>query len=95
MPVARLELEEAVLWYDDQLAGLGDRLLEEVNSAVLLIERFPLAWNRLSKRARSHRLNRFPYSLVYRIPTSGALTVVPFAHQHRKSFYWRARLKAL
>jgi ParE toxin of type II toxin-antitoxin system, parDE len=88
-------LEEAVQWYDAQLAGLGDKLLEEVDSAAVLIERFPMAWHPLSKRARSHRLNRFPYSLIYRISISGDLTVVAFAHQQRKPLYWRDRLNTL
>ena len=95
MPVARVELEEAVQWYDAQLVGLGDKLLEEVDSAVLLIERFPLAWHPLSKRARSHRLNRFPYTLVYKTSIADTLTIVAFAHQQRKPLYWRNRIKTL
>jgi toxin ParE2 len=94
MPIASIELEEAVQWYDAQLTGLGDKLLEEVDSATALIERFPLAWHPLSKRARSHRLNRFPYSLVYRASISGDVTVIAFAHQQRKPLYWRDRLNA-
>lgn len=92
---ASFELEEAVQWYDAQLAGLGDKLLEEVDIAGVLIERFPMAWHPLSKRARSYRLNRFPYSLIYRISMSGDLTVVGFAHQQRKPLYWRDRLNTL
>jgi hypothetical protein len=95
MPVARVELEEAVQWYDTQLAGLGDKLLNEVDSAVVLIERFPFAWHPLSKRARSHRLNRFPYNLIYRVSIAQELTVIAFAHQQRKPSYWRNRIKTL
>lgn len=95
MPVARVELEEAVQWYEAQLKDLGSQLLKEVDSAVSLIERFPMAWHPLSRRARSHRLNRFPYSLIYTTSISGDLTVVAFAHQQRKPTYWRDRLNAI
>ena len=86
------ELEEAIRWYDEQLFGLGDRLLLEVVAALALIERFPLAWNPLSMRTRSHRLNRFPYSVVYTVLEDGGLIVVAFAHQHRMPEYWQGRL---
>ena len=92
---ARVELEEAVQWYDAQINGLGDQLLKEVVSATVLVERFPAAWHPLSKRARSHRLNRFPYSLIYTCAVGDEVVIIAFSHQHRKPLYWRNRLKRL
>lgn len=92
-PVANSELAEAVQWYESQVPGLGDKLLAEVLAATSLIEQFPSAWHRLSKRTRSHRLNRFPYSVIYTQRDSHEILILAFAHQHRRPTYWRDRLK--
>lgn len=88
---ATVELEEAVAWYDDQVNGLGDKLLAEVDVATRLIEQFPEAWNPLSKRTRAYRLNRFPYSLIYTMAATHDIFIVAVAHQHRKPQYWKSR----
>lgn len=90
---ARTELEEAVQWYEAQVRGLGDKLMAEILAACALIEQFPAAWHPLSKRARSHRLNRFPYSLIYTCKAEDDVRIVALAHQHRRPTYWRSRLK--
>ena len=91
---ARLEVDEAVEWYEFQSAGLGGKLLAEIDAAIALIERFPKAWHKLSKRTRSHRLNRFPYSLIYTEVSEGDIAVIAFVHQHRRPGYWRDRLRS-
>jgi plasmid stabilization system protein ParE len=90
---ARVELEDAVEWYEAQVEGLGDHLMKEIVAATALIEQFPDAWHPLSGRSRSHRLNRFPYSLIYTCPTAGDVHILAFAHQHRRPLYWRDRLE--
>jgi toxin ParE2 len=92
---ARVELEEAVEWYEAQVEGLGDHLMKEIVAATVLVERFPQAWHPLSKRARAHRLNRFPYTLIYTCVSAEEVLILALAHQHRKPFYWRDRIKAL
>jgi plasmid stabilization system protein ParE len=89
---ARTELEEAVQWYDAQAEGLGDRLMAEVLAASALIEEFPAAWHPISRRARSLRLNHFPYKLVYTRKAEDDIQIVALAHQHRAPFYWLKRL---
>ena len=92
---AEKELEEAVQWCDAQVVGLSEQLLVEVTAGVALIERFPMAWHPISKHIRSHRLNRFSYSLVYTTALVGQIVVVAFAHQQRKPSYWRSRIKII
>lgn len=93
LPDARREVQDAVDWYNDQNAALGDALATELARVVSLIERFPDAWHPLTKRVRRQRLNRFPYSVVY-ARSAGELVVLAFAHQHRRPFYWRRRLES-
>ena len=65
----------------------------EVCAALTLIEQFSTAWHPLSKRTRSHRMNRFPYSLIYMYMAEGDIHILALAHQHRRPNYWRTRLK--
>ena len=39
--LARRELKDAVQHYDDERPGLGQELLDEVEHALLLLQRFP------------------------------------------------------
>ncbi len=91
---AKVELEEAVEWYEAQLERLGDQLMKEIVTAIVLVERFLQAWHPLSRRARSHRLNWFSYAVIYTGETADEDVILALAHQHRKPFYRRDRIKA-
>ena len=45
-----------------------------------------------AKGLREFGLDRFPYSLVYRI-IAGGVTIVAISHQYRRSGYWRNRVE--
>ncbi len=94
LPEARIEVQEAVEWYEDQRAGLGEELAGELAHVVSLIERFPDAWHPLTKRIRRQRLDRFPYNVVY-ARAAQEIVVLVFSHQHRHPGYWRKRLKGI
>jgi plasmid stabilization system protein ParE len=61
------ELKEAVVYYEREEAGLGLRFLDEIDSAVNRILRFPYAWHPVSARSRRCRTHRFPFGLLYQI----------------------------
>jgi hypothetical protein len=87
---AARELEEAAVYYESRVAGLGTSFLEEVERTVSLIERYPDAGAVYSRNLRRVRLDRFPYSIVYRRGTD-ALVIIALAHHHRRPGYWRGR----
>ena len=60
LEVARAELDEAVSYYDNQVAGLGDAFLLEAIAATERIRQFPDAWHPLGESLRRCRLRRFP-----------------------------------
>ena len=92
LEIAQRELDEAVSYYNGQVAGLGDAFLLEAIAAIERIRQFPDAWHPLGKNVRRCRLRRFPYGLIYHVDESGVL-VVAVAHTHRRPEYWRERLK--
>src|SRR5438445_13256592 len=76
---AELELNRAVIWYEERKVGLGRELLAEVRKAITDIrarpESFPLAY-RIARRASVHR---FPYA-VYFTTTEGLISVLAVLH---------------
>ena len=92
LEVAQQELDEAISYYNGQVAGLGDAFLLEVVAAIERIRRFPEGWHPLSEHVRRCRLRRFPYGLIYQ-PDKNEIIIVAVAHSHRRPSYWRDRLK--
>jgi len=92
LEVAQQELDEAVSYYNGQVAGLGDAFLLEAVAAIERIRQFPDAWHPLGENLRRCRLRRFPYGLIYHADQTGVL-VVAVAHTHRRPGYWRDRLR--
>lgn len=88
---AEQELDEAIAYYNAQVAGLGDAFLLETLRVFDLIRQYPDAWHPLGANTRRCRMSRFPYAVVY-VREPEALLVVAVAHMHRKPGYWRDRL---
>ena len=63
-PLAALELEEAVEFYDEARHGLGDEFLQEVERAIAFLDRYPEAAPKVGRRVRKLVLPRFPYALI-------------------------------
>ena len=83
---AQQELDEAVSYYNQQVAGLGNAFLIEAVAAIERIRRFPQGWHPLSENVRRCRLRRFPYGLIYH-PAVDELVIVAVAHSHRRPSY--------
>lgn len=89
---ARIELEEAINFYNQQRANLGDEFAAEVLNTINRILNHPEAWTKLSKHTRRCRTNRFPYGVIYQI-RGDRIVIIAVAHLRRKPIYWRDRLK--
>lgn len=91
-PDADDEFTEAVRYYEMHEPGLGLDMLGEVKAALNQISATPEAWQRIGRRVRRKPLWRFPYNLIYETYPE-RIRIVAFAHQKRRPFYWRKRLK--
>ena len=90
---AQRELDEAIAYYEAQIAGLGDAFLLETLRVIDLISHYPDAWHPLGPNVRRCRLTRFPYGVIYAHEPEGII-VLAIMHLHRKPDYWRDRLDA-
>jgi plasmid stabilization system protein ParE len=88
-------MAEAAEWYDDRVAGLGERFLLEAEAAFARIDEKPLTgppWKhrRLPEGVRRMFVRSFPYSAVYILEPR--IVVVALVHARRRPGYWVKRL---
>jgi plasmid stabilization system protein ParE len=91
LEVAQSELDEAIEYYNYEVAGLGEAFLSEVLNTLDRIGKYPEAWQRCSKRTRRCQTRRFPYGIMYQIRKEEIL-IVAIANLHRKPAYWKNRI---
>ena len=96
-PEASNELEEAVVWYENQRPGLGVEFLEAIDTALDRILRWPQAAQRVhgiatDVPARKAPVPNFPYYVVY-LEMPDAIRILACAHDRREPGYWLSRLR--
>lgn len=96
-PSARAEYLAALQWYEEQEAGLGERVARELDEGVDFIRSWPKARSLYRDRQRIVEIRRkgvevFPYGIVDLI-RHNEVVVIAYAHDRRRPGYWRARLR--
>ena len=90
LPPADSELEEAIIYYNEQLQGLGDQFYDEFLVALEFIKKYPQAWQKVGEYTRRYILKRFPYMVLY-VPEKDRIVITVIAHQHRHPDYYLNR----
>lgn len=93
---ANEELIEAAAWYELEVPGLGDQLIDTFGQATTRLSEpnpplVPVIGEAAKLGAKRLILQRFPFSIVT-IANSQSITVVAFAHHSRKPGYWHERI---
>ena len=90
LPSAREELNEAAVFYDARVPGLGEAFLDDVERAIETIQRNPRIGAAVGPRFRRTFIGRFPFSNIY-AAREGEIVIVAVAHQRKRPGYWRGR----
>ncbi len=90
LDIAKLELFDAIHYYNHQSEGLGFEFALEVKATLERISNHPQAWHHLSKRTRRCRTKRFPYGVIYQMRTDHIL-IVSIMHLSKKPDSWKNR----
>lgn len=89
---AEAEVKDALAWYDEQRAGLGDELLDALQRAVAKLQalpgRHPLHEDGVTRKCV---LRRFPYKIFY-VEMDDHIWVAAVAHHKRAPDYWAHRI---
>ena len=92
LPEAKIELDEAIEYYELQVKGLGTTFRSVAKSTIKRISTFPTAWSVVRPDIRKCIMHKFPYSVLYSIEENSIL-IIAIAHQHRYPNYWNNRIK--
>ena len=92
-PPAQADIETAIVWYDEQRLGLGDRFRDELYGLLTRIRDRPGSFPALVQPIRRGLLRKFPYS-VYFVLDATSVSVIAVLHQRRDPSAWQTRLDA-
>jgi plasmid stabilization system protein ParE len=90
LPEAADEFDDAVDYYDQQQAGLGHRLRDEVDRHIRWIFEHSAIPRIRPGGYRRVNLKVFPYCIAY-IVQGDTIWILAIAHSHRKPQYWIRR----
>jgi len=92
LTLAQQEIDEAVVWFNEQVDGAGLDFLDELDRVVRLVKSYPFASTKLDQDIRRCLFARFPYSLIYGVEEQ-TIVVIAVAHSRRAPRYWMDRLR--
>ena len=90
-PQAEIDVADAVAWYEDQRAGLGNQLPDEIESVLERVVHSPFQFPQIRDEVRRALLRRFPYS-VYFCVSHQTVDIIAVLHQHRDPRTWQTRV---
>ncbi len=85
------EIKGAYDWYESKVLGLGNKFLMELENSYLSIQTFPNMWANFQYGFKRYLLNRFPFSILYKV-TDKTIIIVAIMHNSRKPNYWLNRI---
>jgi hypothetical protein len=88
---AKIEVDNAVEWYELQRDGLGRRFALAIYNTATRVSLFPESGTILIQDIRRVLINEFPFGMIYSIK-SDSIEVLAIAHLHRQPMYWKDRL---
>lgn len=87
---ARKEFFEAADYYEEQVVGLGDVFIDEVEKVLDVIEQQPASGTKITKTERRFLVSRFPYGMIYSVEVD-QITIFAVMNLKRKPGYWKTR----
>lgn len=89
---ALAEFIAAGRYYNQQIPGLGDAFVDEVEAAIGRIFQSPTTWRIVEDDVRRYLVHRFPYGIYYTIEND-IVIIWAVSNLHRDPDYWRERRK--
>lgn len=90
LPGASRDIRDAEAWYWERSPEAAEGFLAEVERAFSLIKDAPQRWPPYRGGTRRFVLERYPFSIVYRVEKA-TVYAIAVAHAKRRPGYWRRR----
>ncbi len=82
-PLTVFDLNNAVAYYNQQRADLGDALRSEVYAAIARARANPAQYGIVEHGIRRCFVHRFPYSVLFRLINEEAIRILVIRHHRR------------
>jgi toxin ParE1/3/4 len=92
-PAAEADYRRAMMWYDGEEPGLGDKFFEDLRNTMARIRGMPLQFPDIGGAHRA-LFHTFPYAIYFILPKPDRGVVLAIVHQHRQPSIWRRRLRS-
>ena len=89
-PEADAELEEAYVWYEQQVAGLGSQFLLAVDVVIHAIRINPLQYPIAHKDVRRALTLKFPFQIFF-VMHNTQIVIISVFHGMRDPSVWQSR----
>jgi toxin ParE1/3/4 len=89
-----LDAEDAVLYYEKQLVGLGKRFYNNFLASLNNIQENPFTHSFVKEPVRRFKVEKFPYKIFY-IVTDETIFVIGLPHAKRSNAFIKRRLKLI
>jgi plasmid stabilization system protein ParE len=88
---ANADFIDCVAWYEGRQTNLGAEFIQHLDAVLQRVRKSPRQFPRVSQEIRKASLERFPYSMYFRI-AAGEVQVIAVLHQHRDPRTWQRRI---
>ena len=88
--LAERDLEKLYAWYDNQAAGLGGRLVRELDNAFSILEDSPKIYADIYNGTRRAILRKFPVGVFYKVQDQ-VVQVIAVRHLASDQNIWQLR----
>ena len=76
------DVEKIRDWYDEQSYQAGDRFLDELNSFLTKLIKYPHQYRKINKDVRRCLMETFPY-IIYFVESKGRITILRVRHSNK------------
>ncbi|MDZ7773181.1 MAG: type II toxin-antitoxin system RelE/ParE family toxin [Balneolaceae bacterium] len=87
---ARKEFFKAADYYEEQVVGLGDAFINEVEKVFDVIEQHPSSGTKITPSERRFLVSRFPYGVIYSVEDD-LIKIFAIMDLRQKPGYWKPR----
>ncbi|MGH9949982.1 MAG: type II toxin-antitoxin system RelE/ParE family toxin, partial [Pyrinomonadaceae bacterium] len=91
-PAAKIELDEAIDWYNEQAEDLSAKLVEAIDADLVRIQKSPMLFPVVhGTTIRQAAVQKFPFIILFTVEAERILVYSIF-HTSRNPIIWRGRI---
>ena len=92
LPLAKKDIREAALWYEEKQTGLGKRFIRQIREIISLVKKNPKVFNNRYDNVRTAVMKAFPFMIHYTIDEDNKQVIITAVlHTSRNPKNWKNR----